>query len=178
MADTQKRVTKRLCRVCVGGPFILHLYLHGRRQGSGHHPWNRMSMPPHPDQGWGRGTMDRGGHVTIAEASARLGVSEKTLRRWIRSGKIHAAKVEGPYGMQYDLADADLEDVSTALAVVEKATPADPHALALAIAEALTRRDEQTAAAIDALRQEISDLRDELRTKPARRTLWPWQKQP
>lgn len=43
-----------------------------------------------PDQWW-----------TLPEATKALGVNERTLRRWIKRGKIEARKVQGTYGEEW-----------------------------------------------------------------------------
>jgi len=39
--------------------------------------------------------------LTISEAAKSLGVSSRTVRRFIKSGKIHAELVPGPFGQEY-----------------------------------------------------------------------------
>ena len=39
--------------------------------------------------------------MTIAEAAKSLGVSTRTIRRFIKSGKIEAELVSGPFGEEY-----------------------------------------------------------------------------
>ncbi len=39
--------------------------------------------------------------LTISQAAASLGVSSRTVRRFIKSGKIHAELVPGPFGEEY-----------------------------------------------------------------------------
>ncbi|MBA7495792.1 hypothetical protein ES702_06383 [subsurface metagenome] len=39
--------------------------------------------------------------LTIAQAARSLGVSSRTVRRFIKSGKIHAELVPGPFGEEY-----------------------------------------------------------------------------
>lgn len=39
--------------------------------------------------------------MTIAEAAKALGVSTRTVRRFIKSGKLEARLVEGPFGQEY-----------------------------------------------------------------------------
>ncbi len=46
--------------------------------------------------------------LSLQEAAARAKVNERTLRRWIKSGRLHAAKDEG----QYRITVADLERAS------------------------------------------------------------------
>ena len=39
--------------------------------------------------------------VTIAQAALEMGVSTRTVRRYIKAGKIQAELVEGPFGEEY-----------------------------------------------------------------------------
>ncbi len=39
--------------------------------------------------------------LSIAEAARSLGLSSRTVRRYIKSGKIHAQLVTGPFGQEY-----------------------------------------------------------------------------
>ena len=39
--------------------------------------------------------------LSIAQAARSLGVSSRTVRRFIKSGKIHAELVPGPFGEEY-----------------------------------------------------------------------------
>ncbi len=39
--------------------------------------------------------------LTIAEAAKSLGVSSRTVRRYVKSGKIHAELILGPFGQEY-----------------------------------------------------------------------------
>jgi excisionase family DNA binding protein len=39
--------------------------------------------------------------LTIAQAAKSLGVSSRTVRRFIKSGKLHADLVPGPFGEEY-----------------------------------------------------------------------------
>ncbi len=48
--------------------------------------------------------------VSIREAATRANVTEKTIRRWIKSGRLHALKMGG----QYRITVADLELASVA----------------------------------------------------------------
>ena len=41
--------------------------------------------------------------LTIAEAARSLGVSSRTIRRFIKSGKISAELVPGPFGEEYHI---------------------------------------------------------------------------
>ena len=39
--------------------------------------------------------------LTIAQAAKSLGVSSRTVRRFIKAGKVHAELVPGPFGEEY-----------------------------------------------------------------------------
>ena len=43
--------------------------------------------------------------LTIAEAARSLGVSSRTVRRFIKSGKIQAELVPGPFGEEYRISE-------------------------------------------------------------------------
>lgn len=47
--------------------------------------------------------------LTIAEAAVSLGVSTRTVRRFIKSGKLKADLVAGQYGDEYRIAEIPLE---------------------------------------------------------------------
>jgi len=46
---------------------------------------------------------------TIAEAARSLGVSSRTVRRYVKSGKIHAESVLGPFGQEYRILELPVE---------------------------------------------------------------------
>jgi excisionase family DNA binding protein len=46
---------------------------------------------------------------TIAEAAKSLGVSSRTVRRYVKSGKIHAELVLGPFGQEYRILELPVE---------------------------------------------------------------------
>ncbi len=47
--------------------------------------------------------------LTIAEAARSLGVSSRTVRRYVKSGKIHAELVLGPFGQEYRILELPVE---------------------------------------------------------------------
>ncbi len=47
--------------------------------------------------------------LTIAEAARSLGVSSRTVRRYVKSGKIHAELVLGPFGEEYRILELPVE---------------------------------------------------------------------
>ena len=46
---------------------------------------------------------------TIAEAARSLGVSSRTVRRYVKSGKIQAGLVLGPFGQEYRILELPVE---------------------------------------------------------------------
>ena len=49
--------------------------------------------------------------LNLAQAIKASGVSEKTLRRWIKSGRLTAELIEGPKGREYRINADDLSRV-------------------------------------------------------------------
>ena len=47
--------------------------------------------------------------LTIAQAAKSLGVSTRTVRRFIKSGKINAELVPGPFGQEYRILKLPIE---------------------------------------------------------------------
>lgn len=47
--------------------------------------------------------------MDLKEAARRLGVSETTARRWIKTGRLEARVVDGPYGPQYEIDEEAVE---------------------------------------------------------------------
>lgn len=90
--------------------------------------------------------------LSILEASQRLGVSPKTVRRWIQGGRLPARKEKGPYGEQYLIPAEAIQSAQQVLDVVKVERPTDPRVLALAVAQAIEEREA-------ALRQELAALR-------------------
>ncbi|MDD3840624.1 MAG: helix-turn-helix domain-containing protein [Clostridia bacterium] len=47
--------------------------------------------------------------MDLKEAASILNISESTARRWIKSGKLRAELIDGPYGPQYDISEEAIE---------------------------------------------------------------------
>ena len=47
--------------------------------------------------------------LTIAEAAKSLGISTRTVRRYVKSGKIHAELILGPFGQEYRILELPVE---------------------------------------------------------------------
>lgn len=65
-----------------------------------------MSTNAHPQQG---GSPDVATALTLPQAAAYLGVHEKTVRRWVKDGRLAAMRV-GVAG-RYRIARADLDSM-------------------------------------------------------------------
>ena len=100
-----------------------------------------------------------GDTVSVAEAAQRLGVHEKTLRRWIRTGRIPADLVDGPYGPQYHVPVSALSSAQQVLDVVKVERPTDPRTLALAVAQAVHHEHETLRAQ---LCQDLAEFKAEV----------------
>jgi excisionase family DNA binding protein len=129
--------------------------------------------------------------LSVSEAAQRLGVAEKTVRRWIKAGKLPARLVEGPYGPTYRVPAEAIQTAQQIVDVVRVERPTDPQTLALAIVQglstalekreaaeqkaledlqkALEAQQQQTAAALERLAREQERRDDELRAWLERR---------
>lgn len=99
------------------------------------------------------------GTVSVTEAAQRLGVHEKTLRRWIRAGRVPADLVDGPYGRQYQVPVSALSSAQHVLDVVKVERPTDPRTLALAVAQAVHHEHE---ALRGQLQEDLAQLKAEV----------------
>src|SRR5215217_4190925 len=79
--------------------------------------------------------------LTLAQAAQRIGHSEKTLRRWVKSGRLPAALETGPYGPQYWVSTQAVQAAQQALDVITVERTPDHEALALAVAQVIEQRD-------------------------------------
>lgn len=66
--------------------------------------------------------------MTIPEAAAKLGVSSRTVRRMIKSGKIKAELSPGKYGLEYLIAELP-EEKRSSQAFGGSPTPDSDHSL-------------------------------------------------
>lgn len=107
--------------------------------------------------------------LTLAQAAQRLGHSEKTLRRWIKSGRLAATLEPGPYGPQYWVSTQAVEAAQQVLSVVAVERTADPHALALAVAQMIERRDAGLRDELAALHTKLDGLQATLDSLAAQR---------
>ncbi|APV45439.1 DNA binding domain-containing protein, excisionase family [Dehalogenimonas formicexedens] len=124
-------------------------------------------------------------NFTIAQAADKLGVSTRTIRRYIKSGKLRADLVNGPFGEEYrirelpeDLKKLETPDPWTAL---EKRDPlAGASQDAIAVLRDLQEKNLALAAQLGAATERIRQLESQLKTKSitdgqSPKTAW-WQK--
>lgn len=64
--------------------------------------------------------------LTLRDAAERTGLSVTTLRRYIRSGKLHADKTPGRYGPEYTLSIASLEQAGVGVPAGNGGPPPAP----------------------------------------------------
>jgi MerR family copper efflux transcriptional regulator len=111
-----------------------------------------------------------GDTLTIADAARELGISEKTVRRWIKGGRLSAELEDGPYGQQYRVSTQAVQGARQVLGVVKVDRSADPRAVALAVAQEIERaaaaRDLDLRGEIAALRSDVAELHRILTERP------------
>ena len=121
--------------------------------------------------------------LSVPEAAQQLGVSPKTVRRWIRAGKIPAALTPGPSGHQWLISEADITRVQAAEPAKDPASSseASPAVVTEALAHLQTDLSQQISAQHDdlltqmtVLRQEIEALRQQQQSGQG--SWWPWRK--
>lgn len=101
--------------------------------------------------------------VDIKEASRRLNISETTARRWIKSGRLQARLIEGPYGLQYEISEEAVERarrIENVPVLIHNDNPIiTQEDIVKAIQEGIAN---QMAKVEQGILQEINDLRQEL----------------
>jgi excisionase family DNA binding protein len=92
---------------------------------------------------------------TLDTAARHLGVSTRTLRRWIHAGKLHAELRPGPYGQQYVVPLKQLGAVQLVRDVERVERGREAAAIPQLVDDHLRRRDDEVLAGVDALREEV-----------------------
>jgi excisionase family DNA binding protein len=93
--------------------------------------------------------------LTLEQAAKHLGVSSRTLRRWIHAGKLHAELRPGPYGQQYVVPLEQLGAVHLVRAVDRAERRRDVESIPQTVENYLHTRDEPLVAGMEALRSEL-----------------------
>jgi len=115
----------------------------------------------------------------LREAGQRLGVSARSVRRYVISGQLPASQVVGVHGLEYRIAESVLDGYAATMATramarvrlgsapLATATVATGVS-AMAMLEALTTRQATDAAALERAWTRIAELERELATAQAR----------
>ncbi len=110
--------------------------------------------------------------LTIAEAARSLGVSSRTVRRFIKSGKIHAELVPGTFGEEYRILQLPAE--------LRKPRPVDntPTQTPIQVMDIVRELQEKNlalAAQLGAATERIRNLENQIKLLAAPRQPW-WKR--
>jgi excisionase family DNA binding protein len=111
-------------------------------------------------------------NFTIAQAAAKLGVSTRTIRRYIKAGRLRAELVNGPFGEEYRIHELP-DDLKKLEAVDNPGQTAldnhDPFAGlspdAMAVFRDLQEKNMAMAAQLGAATERIRQLENQLKVK-------------
>ena len=110
--------------------------------------------------------------MTIAQAAKRLGVSSRTVRRYIKSGKIQAQLVSGLYGEEYRILDLP-SDLARPTPVDN--TPGQTPVQAMDIIRELQEKNLALAAQFGVATERIRNLESQMKLLMAARRPW-WKR--
>ncbi len=96
--------------------------------------------------------------LSLHEAAQQLGVSDKTLRRWIKAEKIPAQQEKGPYGVAWRIPHTAIQTAQQVIDVVPVDRSIDPRTLGLIIAQAVVQETRPLAETIESLQEKIERL--------------------
>ena len=94
---------------------------------------------------------------TLEKAAVHLGVSTRTLRRWIKTGKLNAQLRPGPYGRQYLIPRSSVAGVEVVRDVERAERQAEREAVPRVLENYLSRRESAVAEEMAALRVEMQE---------------------
>jgi excisionase family DNA binding protein len=109
--------------------------------------------------------------MTIAQAAEALGVSSRTIRRYIKAGKIAATLVAGPFGDEYRIFDLPPE----LLAKTAGETTGQDSGQVMDIVRELHEKNLALAAQLGAATERIRSLENQVKLLTAGRRPW-WQR--
>ncbi len=118
--------------------------------------------------------------MTIAQAAGKLGVSSRTIRRYIKSGRIQARLVSGPFGQEYRIPDLPL-DLGKARAAEQapgqthEQTPGQTPVQAFDIIKELQEKNLALAAQLGAATERVRHLENQVKLLAAPRQSW-WRR--
>ncbi len=102
--------------------------------------------------------------LTISEAAKSLGVSSRTVRRFIKSGKIHAELVLGPFGEEYRILSLPRElRKSKPVDDAPGQTPSQTSSQVMDIIRELQEKNLALAAQLGVASERIRNLESEVR---------------
>ncbi len=114
--------------------------------------------------------------LTIAQAARSLGVSSRTVRRFIKSGKIHAELVPGPFGQEYRILELPLElRKPKPVDDTPYQTPVQAPIQVMDIVRELQEKNLALAAQLGAATERIRNLENEVRLLTAAKQPW-WKR--
>lgn len=99
---------------------------------------------------------------TLERAAKHLGVSTRTLRRWIHAGKLQAELRPGPYGEQYVVPLKQLGAVQLVRDVERVERGREAEAIPQIVEDYLRERDDDLRAAMDRLREEVQQAAERI----------------
>lgn len=95
--------------------------------------------------------------LSLEQASRHLGVSVRTLRRWIHSGKLSAELRPGPYGKQYLVPLQGLDSVEIVRDVERAERQEEREAIPKVVESYLERRESALASTMESLAAELRE---------------------
>ena len=114
--------------------------------------------------------------LTIAQAARSLGVSSRTVRRFIKSGKISAELVPGPFGQEYRILELppDLHKPKP-IDNTPSQTPSQLPSQLMDIMRELQEKNLALAAQLGIARERIRNLESDVRLLTAAKQPW-WKR--
>ncbi len=110
--------------------------------------------------------------LTISQAARALGVSARTVRRYIKAGKLHAELVDGPFGEEYRI--PELPSELHRPKPLDK-TPGQAPVQAMDVIMELQEKNLALAARLGAAAERIRNLENQVKLLAVVRQPW-WQR--
>ncbi len=100
--------------------------------------------------------MEESDWLTLPDAAQQLGISPRTIRRWIKEGKVRAELRPGPYGQQYYVPATQIHTAQEVHDVVRVDRQIELADLARALDGYLSERESALVAALETLHVTVS----------------------
>ncbi|MES0328655.1 MAG: helix-turn-helix domain-containing protein [Dehalococcoidales bacterium] len=114
--------------------------------------------------------------MTIAQAAKALAVSSRTVRRYIKSGRIQASLVAGPFGDEYRIAALPPElEKTVPVDSTPVQTPVQTPVKVLEMVSDLQEKNMVLAARLGAATERINNLESQIKLLAAGRRPW-WRR--